>query len=336
MAPARGWRAGGNQATVGSTPAGRGLEPHGFRLGTGLGQVLSQYPIKFNIAHICIDQHKYIFSDIIRSVHGSLVDLGYECTISENSLAPDAVNIMVGSTIFLHRFPDLMEAVGKHPFVLYQLEQLDPDYGLARDLPAYAALMDAAAHIWEYSHVGLNYLRRSALGDKTSFVPPSFHRSLESFRPAEEPDIDVLFYGSMTERRIQMLDALRAEGVNVVTLFGAYGDLLRDHVRRAKIILNLHAWSGLSVLETVRLSYLLANRCFVVSEVADHNPYGDGVVYAEPDQLVETCKLYLGARADQRDAVAAAGYLAFRRSDMVTDLRRAIAELPIDRLIAGA
>lgn len=301
---------------------------------SGGGGVLGKYPIKFNISHICINDHKYIFSDIIRSIRGSLVDLGYECSVVENKFEPDAVNIAIGSTVFLYNDKDLLEFVTNHSFVLYQLEQLDPDYGLAQHVPEYMKLIESAAQVWEYSPIGLNFLRKVSLGDKTSFVPPSFHRSLESFRPAEDPDIDVLFYGSMSDRRAHVLEALRAEGVRAVSVFGLYREQLRDYIRRAKIIINMHMMPDISMLETVRLSYLLANRCFVISETSDHNPYGDGVVFVGYDQLVETCKLYLGERSDQRDAVAATGYIEFRKSDMVCDLRRAIDQLPIDRLIA--
>lgn len=292
---------------------------------------MGKYPVKFNLSHISLDVHKHIFTDIIQSIRGALVDLGYECSVMENAFDGSAINIAIGSTIFLHRHRELFDSLKSRPFILYQLEQLDPQYGLTQNIPEYTELMQAATHIWEYSHVGLNYLRRGQLGEKTSFLPPSFHRSLEKFRPREDPDIDVFFYGSVSDRRAHVLETLRAEGVRAVNSFGVYGSELDEYIRRAKIILNLHMWDGLSVLETVRLSYLLANRSFVVSEHGDHNPYEDGVAFADYDNLVETCKLYLGERADQRDAIATKGYLAFRRSDMVSDLRRAIDELPMER-----
>jgi hypothetical protein len=70
----------------------------------------------------------------------------------------------------------------------------------------------------------------------------------------------------------------------------------------------------------------------VISEIGDHNPYGNGVVYADYWALVETCLEYLGPSAGKRDGIATDGYLEYRRSDLVGDLRDAIQRMPIDVL----
>lgn len=246
-----------------------------------------------------------------------------------------AVNIVLGAIVFAVRDASLLGFLRSFPFVLYQLEQLKSDAGLLADNPAYATLLESAVHVLEYSPAGLRFLQGTPAAAKSSLLPPAFHRSLETFRPGPVRDIDVLFYGSSSARRTALREALRSRGVNVVKLFGVYGDALVEQIRRAKIVLNVHAYPELNVLETVRLTHLLANRCFVVSEAGDHNPYGDGVAYADYDDLVDTCLAYLGDQADQRDVIATQGYLAVRRTDFVTDLRTALAQLPIDRLTAG-
>jgi hypothetical protein len=170
------------------------------------------------------------------------------------------------------------------------------------------------------------------LSDKVTYLPPSFHRSLEAFRPSDSPRIDVLLVGSQSERRKQIMDQLRAKDFVAVDAFGVYGEELINLMKNAKIFLNIHRVDESRILETLRISHALANRCFVVSEVADHNPYGNGVVYADYDSLVATCTEYLGPSASKRAVIAAEGYLEYRRSDFVSDLRNAIERMPLDKL----
>jgi hypothetical protein len=282
-----------------------------------------------------MNEHLHIFDDVIRSIAGGLGDLGYDCSINQNEMELGKINIVLGSVIFLPAFGDAANRLTARPYVLYQLEQLSDDVGHARDFPGYWRILQRANHILEYAPYGMGVLDRLGLSDRTSFFPPAHHRSLERFSPAPEQDIDVLFYGSYSDRRNAVLDQLRAAGVKVVGLFGVYGDALDAYLRRAKIVLNVHMWPGLSVLETVRLSYLLANRCFVVSEFGDYNPYADGLAFAKYDDLAPLCLRWLDKGAPARQAVAEAGYRAIRRTDMTSQLKTLIERLSLDELLSA-
>jgi GR25 family glycosyltransferase involved in LPS biosynthesis len=119
----------------------------------------------------------------------------------------------------------------------------------------------------------------------------------------------------------------------VVHAFQVYGDELVALLQRSKIVINIHAMDGIDSLETVRISFALANRSFVISEASDHNPYGDGVIYAKYDALVETCLEYLGATPAQRASFAVKGYEEFRRFNFADDLRDAISKLSISEFV---
>ena len=287
----------------------------------------------FNICCLSINEHFPIFQDTIKGLRGALNDLNYPCSVSHNALEKGAVNIVLGSAIFASRDGISVQFLQDNPFIIYQLEQCLDGYN--HPIPNYLKLLELAAHILEYSPSGLKYLNSTPLASKTSFLPPSFHRSLELFRPSDQPDIDVLFYGSFSARRNQILDDLRSKGVKAKHLFGIYGNVLHDYIRRSKIILNVHASVDFKVLETVRISFLLANRCFVISETSDHNPYGDGLVFCDYECLVDACLNYL-QETDKRNAVAGEGYIAVRRSDMVFDLRRIFEQLPLQDFVYKA
>jgi hypothetical protein len=138
------------------------------------------------------------------------------------------------------------------------------------------------------------------------------------------------FYGAPNTRRDRVIEALRHRGVQVVNAFPAYGSARDEVIARSRIVLNVHQFA-ISPLEQLRISYLLNNRCFVVSEVADCNPYGGGVVYCSYDELPDRCVEYLAPGQEaERDRIARMGYERLQAIPMRDHLRAAL-----DRFAAG-
>ena len=150
---------------------------------------------------------------------------------------------------------------------------------------------------------------------------------LKRFRRTSKKDIDVFFFGATTERRVTLLQKLKDAGLKVVIAFGCYGEERNRLIARSRIIVNIHQHDGLDILEEVRLSFLLSNRCFVVSEKSDCNPYGAGVVFASYEDLVDTCVFYARADPALRDAVALKGFEAIRATPLHGQLIPAVASL---------
>ena len=290
---------------------------------------------RFNIYFVATNHYHQLFQELINSLQQSLIDLGHVCTVLKNEYASDAINILLGSTVFAVRDHDLLHKLAGKPYIVYQMEQLGLQAGHASNFEEYLELLKNADAILEYSFANRAFLESLGVAHKTHYLPPGFHRILEKFRPRQEQDIDVLLYGSQSARRDAIMEKL-AETRRVEYVGGIYGVQLDHLIARAKIVMNIHYWDELKVLETVRISYLLANHSFVVSEDGDHNPYGEGVVYAPYEQLVETTlrNLQLGARA--RDQIAQKGYLAIRDIDMVSHLRDILEKLPLNKLQASS
>jgi hypothetical protein len=148
-------------------------------------------------------------------------------------------------------------------------------------------------------------------------------------RDESQQDIDVLFYGSLNSRRLAIIDALQAEGVNIEVAFGVYGAERDALIARSKIVLNLHFYAA-QVFEIVRVSYLLANRKLVVSETSEHDPdqeaLSPGIVFAQYDQLVKTC-LQLLALPRRRQQIAAVGFELMRQRCQVDYLQMVVRSL---------
>ena len=99
---------------------------------------------------------------------------------------------------------------------------------------------------------------------RPTYVPIGYVPELTRIAPAPE-DIDVLFYGALSERRYAVLRDLHDRGLRVKWLLGAFGASRDAWIARSKIVINVHYWEA-KIFEIARVSYLLANRRAVVSE----------------------------------------------------------------------
>jgi hypothetical protein len=279
--------------------------------------------VKFNIDKIAINQYHRIYDDLISATQGALLDLGYHCSVGINTFSPGTINILIGSTIFASRHHSLPEYLHGLPYIVYQLEPLHEALGLLKDWPEYWKLLQHASVIWEYSPSNMKFLKAHGI-DNALYLPPGHHRALETFRPERDQDLDVLFVGSPHPRRDRLLDSLREHGLRMANVADSFGEARNRLIARSKIALNIHAWDGLPHLETVRLSFLLSNQVFVLSEQSDHNPYGYGLIYAKYHSLADRCLEYCRHSPEVRNQIAAAGHHAVRGIDMTANMRHTL------------
>jgi hypothetical protein len=210
---------------------------------------------------------------------------------------------------------------------VFQLEPLDTDHAINQsNRPAYFEFLRDAKQVWDYSPSNVDFLVRLGL-DNVRYIPVGYSPCLERIMNSGSRDIDILFYGSKTLRRAHILDALRERGFETVNLFDKYGETRDSYIARAKIQLNMHQFQT-NHLEQLRISYLLNNRCFVVSETSDVNPYGDGMVFCDYDQLVERCAYYLKPKMEvERRRIAQLGYENLKLMPMASSIMKALSEI---------
>lgn len=226
--------------------------------------------------------HSLAFKEIALLLLHSFKSLGVSCTFKLNELQKDKVNIVLG-----YHLAD--PAILKHfQYIPYQLEQLSAKNGWFNE--QVLAVLKNAYEVWDYSAENIVFLEQ--YGIKPKILPIGYHDALCTIKETAK-DIDVLFYGCINERRKRVLDQLIALGVKVECLFNVYGQKRDDYIARAKIVLNIHFYDS-QILEVVRISYLLNNRVFVLSEDSFSNPYKDtDLVTVSYDALVISCQKYL-------------------------------------------
>jgi hypothetical protein len=104
---------------------------------------------------------------------------------------------------------------------------------------------------------------------------------------------DVLFYGSINERRRAVLEDLRARGLRVLSSpMGVYGTSRNAWIVRSKNVSNIHLRER-QVFEIARVSYLLANKRVVVYErrpdPTEERDLESGIAFANYDELADRC-----------------------------------------------
>jgi hypothetical protein len=233
---------------------------------------------RFNIVTIWPDgyPHSACFNEVAETLLYGLEALGHHVHIVRNFFSQTCWNIVLGA----HLLP-FQSAVPAKNAIIYNLEQLGS-----------AALFNERALTgfgwwWDYSEKNLAELK---LGYWGKHVPIGYVPELTRIRPNVQ-DIDVLFYGSINERRKKILEDCTNAGLKVCAAFNCYGPERDDLIARSKVVLNVHYYES-KIFEIVRCSYLMANRKCIVTEESNEldADLEHGVVPVPYSFLVEMCK----------------------------------------------
>lgn len=221
-----------------------------------------------------------------------------------------------------HRLPP--GSTLKEDTILYNAEQV-PTAAVGERWQVYLDLLRRHV-VWDYCDTNIARLR--ALGvERVVKCPVGYWPGLETVPPCANEDVDVLFVGSMNDRREAVLQACRRRGLKVSALFDCYGTTRDEWMARAKIILNVHYYAE-PIFEIFRVSHALANRKCVVSEGGgvdgELEAFAKRSVYlADPDGLADACR-HLVDHGIERKACAESGYAMVKQLDQVAFVRAAL------------
>lgn len=253
--------------------------------------------------------HSACFVEVALCLQAALRELG------GNPIVINDPKDITGKTIVLgaHLYTSELNLV-EHPLVIYNMEQTFLD----------TYLWTLRQHeVWDYSP--LNIRRLGMRGVTAKYCPVAYMSLLENIPKAQE-DIDVLFVGSMNERRRKILMELQDRGKKVEYVFGEYGKARNDKIARAKVVLNIHFFQA-KIFEIVRCSHLFANQKCVVSEFGEdaqlEEPYYGGAGFGDYDELVDITLNFLNNEW-AREAVSSAGYKIFSRKKLTDYLRELV------------
>jgi hypothetical protein len=202
--------------------------------------------------------HSLGFLDQARYARHQFRQLGVEVTIGKNRLREDAVNIIFGAHLGFAR-----QLKKRYTCVFFNLEQLGD--GGAKVSQDYLDLLRYSAVI-DYDMRNL-----AAYGCKDGDVPlVSFqyapYLANTSKRPLEDRPIDLLFFGSINERRQAIFKRIEACGWNISQFDQPLYSEERDHfIRQSKAVFNCHFYES-SRFEQARAFHTLSLGTPIVSE----------------------------------------------------------------------
>lgn len=196
----------------------------------------------------------------------------------------------------------------------FPLEILDniktPKFFWASELVSRRRDQDRLFQYKEFDHVFVRgHACKSIITQKGWMAEEKISILLSAFDPAifnkqeVKKDIDVLFVGSLTSRRKEIISKLQN-----ITVTKAYGAELSKLINRSKIVLNIHA-ENFADTET-RVFEVLGSGSFLLTEkLASENPFKDGSHLVELDihEFDKKIHYYL-EHENEREKIAQQGY----------------------------
>ena len=227
--------------------------------------------------------------------------MGAKVSLAKNRLRHDAVNFIFGAHL---GFESALRE--RYTCVFVNLEQLGK--GGAAVSADYLALLAGSAVV-DYNAGNIAAYTQHA--DDVPVFPLLYAPYLKPAHSAalEERPLDVLFIGSMNERRKAMLARIEAQGVKV-SLFDAplYGPERDAIILQAKVVFNAHFYPS-SRFEQARVSHCLSLGTPVVSErtaLTDPHPaFEDNVFWIAEHHLDSFFAQQFGTQAFYDEARAA-------------------------------
>ncbi|RAR62477.1 hypothetical protein C7401_106153 [Paraburkholderia unamae] len=212
--------------------------------------------------NICIVQisgntHALGFLDQARYFQHQFRRLGYEATIEINRIRGECVNFIFGA----HAGFDT-ELARHYRCVIVNLEQLGREGATVSG--SYIQLLKTSVVV-DYDQSNVSAYRSSSETPIITFGYAPYLRSSYSTEIDCRP-IDILFVGSMNERRHRILREIQLAGVSVSVLkVGIYGEVRDKEIMRSKAVFNCHFYES-ARFEQARVFQCLSLGTAVISE----------------------------------------------------------------------
>jgi len=171
----------------------------------------------------------------------------------------------------------------KDKYIIYQIEQLNQtlyEYNKLSEEVIY--LMKDCYSLFDYSNKNLEYYPED-LRERVLLLEPLIELEEELEKELEEElekeleeelekELDILFIGSINERRQAILDKLHEYSIdnrlyyNIKIVSTVFGKELSNLIKNSKLVINLHYFDN-ALLEIFRIHDLLSFSCKILSEI---------------------------------------------------------------------
>lgn len=245
--------------------------------------------------------HSLGFLDQARYFRYQFRRMGAEVTIGKNRLRHDAVNFVFGAHLGFEA-----DQRQRYSCIFVNLEQLGQ--GGAPVSADYLQLLKTSAVVDYHQDNIAAYSTHPQDVPIVPFLHAPYLAQAQNL-PLEERPIDLLFIGSMNERRRAMIQRIEATGVQVSMFDGAlYGPERDAYIVQAKAVFNAHFYET-SRFEQARASHCLSLGTPVISErrpqAQPHEAFEGSVLWLQEAELETYFKQHFGTPAFFEQARAA-------------------------------
>ncbi len=169
-------------------------------------------------------------ADLADCLADGLRRAGHEAKQTTAFFGGDRIEIVLGAHHPDVRMPD-------YPVVIYQTEVPGTSWFTGKYKNR---LQSDSLAVW---HAAPDFVMRDIVATQ-SVVEPGLYGSPAA--PVAK-DIDVLFYGSLSERRLSLLSELQAAGLAPSVHFGVFGAARNALIDRSKLVVDAAFWAKVSI-----------------------------------------------------------------------------------------
>lgn len=191
-------------------------------------------------------------------------------------------------------------------------------------------------YIFDYNPINIKYFKNKHPSVKIYYMPLLYNILLENYYNSSilkkinynEKDIDVIFYGTMNERRSSILNTLKLKyNVFIISdIFQLNHSELFNYIERSKIILNIYYYTDNYVFDYYRNAILLSNKTFLISEYPECIDLNiepnlinieNNLILSKYENIVDTVSNYLdNYNEKQINEIINNQYIWFKQHDM--------------------
>ena len=245
------------------------------------------------------DKEPYVFTDLAKTFKDVLTGMGVDATHAVGTIPADGINIVLGWNSDWVR--ENKRKLSPKRTILFNAEQLGSESSLVKS-DYIGTMLDYV--IADYSFLNKETLVGYGKDEDSIVILPIVPTDSIKYKvaPATEGTHDIVFFGSSNERRNQLLDKMRDEGLSVGHV-GGFSQNLAPYIKAAKIVLHAHYYST-NMFPAIRFLQPLAYGIPIVCERSvlprDQDWDKSGIVFADYDDIPKACKEVLANPSAQK------------------------------------
>ena len=226
----------------------------------------------------------FTINGINNSIHTSLVSESHINIVNNDD--DYKIFIIAFQSFFTGQKSNLMQ-LKPYTYILYQLEQVNTSEKYHNIIKPYIEnFMKKSLLILEYNNDNYNMYKNIKNIHEVK-IPINSKLLIHN-----DKDIDLLFYGTMNDRRKKILDSYKKH-FKIVILTDVFGNELQEYLKKSKIVLNIHYYEN-ALLETCRINEVLRYGCKIISENVNSNNdnmYGNMILFTDFFEIEETVEV---------------------------------------------